>query len=264
MTRTWEAARHPDWLVFEAEGRLQIRPRQHTVARHLIDSIEASEAAAREGSAAEASQELVAAVAAAMELEMDGDEGGNGQQEEDGLDGRKPGAICQLNMGEGKTRVILPMLALYLARPGGTRVVRTWAEDLCDRCVMMPLVACFFACPFGSGLGRQFAEHLLLELPTSMLTPAPHPYCFFAYTLPLCPETSAPHACNQLAAPLSDSSGPSLIRHAARTVSLFSCRCASTSWGGCWMRPTHTCTNTSVPGVIHDSFLPSVYSCSDY
>ena len=29
-----------------------------------------------------------------------------------------PGAITQLNMGEGKTRVILPMLLLHLARPG--------------------------------------------------------------------------------------------------------------------------------------------------
>ena len=29
---------------------------------------------------------------------------------------RNPGAIVQLNMGEGKTRVILPMLVLHWAR----------------------------------------------------------------------------------------------------------------------------------------------------
>jgi hypothetical protein len=34
-----------------------------------------------------------------------------------------PGAIVQLNMGEGKTRVILPMLALHLAQRGGGRIV---------------------------------------------------------------------------------------------------------------------------------------------
>jgi hypothetical protein len=30
----------------------------------------------------------------------------------------------QLNMGEGKTRVIMPMLALHLARKGGPFLVR--------------------------------------------------------------------------------------------------------------------------------------------
>ncbi len=65
MQRHWEVDTHPEWLVFEAEGQLQIRPVQHTVAQHLIDN---------------------------------------------------PGAICQLNMGEGKTRVILPMLALHWAK----------------------------------------------------------------------------------------------------------------------------------------------------
>ena len=33
------------------------------------------------------------------------------------------GAVMQLNMGEGKTRVILPMLALHLAKRGGDRAV---------------------------------------------------------------------------------------------------------------------------------------------
>eukprot|EP00854_Cymbomonas_tetramitiformis_P000643 gene643-1076_t len=60
--RTWEPAEHPEWLGFEAEGRLQIRPAQYAVAQHLIDH---------------------------------------------------PHAVVQLNMGEGKTRVILPMLALH-------------------------------------------------------------------------------------------------------------------------------------------------------
>ena len=62
-------SRHAQWLVFEVEGRLQIRPAQHTLARTLL-----------EGS---------------------------------GPDGLAP--IAQLNMGEGKTRVILPMMVLELA-----------------------------------------------------------------------------------------------------------------------------------------------------
>jgi hypothetical protein len=70
VQRTWEPHRHPQWLVFEAEGQLQIRPAQHSIAQHLM---------------------------------------------------KHPGAIAQLNMGEGKTRVILPMLALHWA--DGSRVV---------------------------------------------------------------------------------------------------------------------------------------------
>ncbi|GLC47559.1 hypothetical protein PLESTB_000001100 [Pleodorina starrii] len=71
VRRIWDPAQHPQWLVFEAEGQLQIRPAQLAVARHLISH---------------------------------------------------PGAIAQLNMGEGKTRVILPMLVLHWA--DGSRVVR--------------------------------------------------------------------------------------------------------------------------------------------
>lgn len=70
MRRTWEASCHPQWLAFEVEGQLQIRPMQHRLAEHLL---------------------------------------------------AHPGAISQLNMGEGKTRVILPMLVLHWA--DGTRVV---------------------------------------------------------------------------------------------------------------------------------------------
>jgi hypothetical protein len=62
--RTWSVDRHPEWLVFEAEGQLQIRPVQRSMAQFLIDN---------------------------------------------------PGKIAQLNMGEGKTRVILPMLILHSA-----------------------------------------------------------------------------------------------------------------------------------------------------
>ncbi|GLC35571.1 thioredoxin-disulfide reductase [Pleodorina starrii] len=71
VRRTWDPAQYPQWLVFEVEGQLQIRPEQEAVARHLMSH---------------------------------------------------PGAIAQLNMGEGKTRVILPMLALRWA--DGTQVVR--------------------------------------------------------------------------------------------------------------------------------------------
>jgi hypothetical protein len=64
VERTWDVTRHPRWLVFEVEGRLQIRPLQYRIAQTLMDN---------------------------------------------------PGAVVQLNMGEGKTRVILPMLALHWA-----------------------------------------------------------------------------------------------------------------------------------------------------
>ena len=60
--RTWSPSKHPRWLTFEVEGRLQIRPEQYIVAKHLIDH---------------------------------------------------PGSATQLNMGKGKTRVILPMLVMY-------------------------------------------------------------------------------------------------------------------------------------------------------
>ncbi|KAG2501267.1 hypothetical protein HYH03_001073 [Edaphochlamys debaryana] len=73
VRRVWDVRAHPQWLVFEAEGRLQIRPQQYAVAAHLMDPANA-------------------------------------------------GAIAQLNMGEGKTRVILPMLAMHWA--DGSRVVR--------------------------------------------------------------------------------------------------------------------------------------------
>ncbi|KAG1658900.1 hypothetical protein FOA52_012576 [Chlamydomonas sp. UWO 241] len=61
---TWDVATHPEWLVFEAEGQLQIRPVQHYVTGYLLSN---------------------------------------------------PSAVVQLNMGEGKTRVILPMLVMALA-----------------------------------------------------------------------------------------------------------------------------------------------------
>ena len=67
--RTWSIDDHPQWLVFEAEGQLQIRPAQLAVARHLM---------------------------------------------------HHPGAVDQLNMGEGKTRVILPML-VRVGRETGKR-----------------------------------------------------------------------------------------------------------------------------------------------
>lgn len=67
--RTWDVNKHPKWLVFEVEGRLQIRPMQVVLAQRLLD----------------------------------------GPQQ----DGKGP--IAQLNMGEGKTRVIVPMMILELA-----------------------------------------------------------------------------------------------------------------------------------------------------
>ena len=71
VVRQWDVREHMEWLVFEVEGQLQIRPLQYIIARRLIDY---------------------------------------------------PGSIGQLNMGEGKTRVILPMLVLHLAK--GKEVLR--------------------------------------------------------------------------------------------------------------------------------------------
>jgi hypothetical protein len=72
-TRTWDVAAHPDWLAFELDGALQIRPAQHALADALLSHAEQGDAGA-------------------------------------------PGPIVQLNMGEGKTRVIVPMLVLAWAR----------------------------------------------------------------------------------------------------------------------------------------------------
>ena len=77
VRRTWDAAAYPEWLVFEAETGLQIRPQQFVVAKGIMDHC-----AAPDG----------------------------------------PGPIVQLNVGEGKTRVILPMLVLHWTRRRDTLV----------------------------------------------------------------------------------------------------------------------------------------------
>ena len=66
MKRTWKPEDHPEWLILEVDGRLQIRQAQADVALHMIDN---------------------------------------------------PGDVVQLNMGEGKTRVIIPLLLLHWAKP---------------------------------------------------------------------------------------------------------------------------------------------------
>ncbi|TMW55333.1 hypothetical protein Poli38472_013224 [Pythium oligandrum] len=71
--REWSGTEHPYWLVFEVEGRLQIRHEQYVIAKHLLD---------------------------------------------------QPGSVSQLNMGRGKTRVILPMLFLYWSYHSHGQVVR--------------------------------------------------------------------------------------------------------------------------------------------
>ena len=77
--RTWNSHEHPQWLTFEVEGRLKIRPVQYRVAQHLMQN---------------------------------------------------PGAIAQLNMGEGKTRIILPMLILHWAN----------REQIVRLCILAPLL----------------------------------------------------------------------------------------------------------------------------
>jgi hypothetical protein len=69
----WEPEKYPSWLVFEVEGRLQIRPKQYLVASALTE---------------------------------------------------RKGTIAQLNMGEGKTRVLIPMLMLHWGKLNGDSIVR--------------------------------------------------------------------------------------------------------------------------------------------
>ena len=71
--RNWDPRQYPSWLCFEVEARLQIRPRQASIAQRLIDN---------------------------------------------------PGDIVQLNMGEGKTRVVLPMLVLHWSFFGASGAIR--------------------------------------------------------------------------------------------------------------------------------------------
>ena len=81
--RQWNVNQHVEWLVFEVEQRIRIRPNQYRVAQRLIQHLEKIEA---------------------------GDQ--------------IPGPIEQLNMGEGKTRVIVPMLLLFYGRQDQMRVSR--------------------------------------------------------------------------------------------------------------------------------------------
>jgi hypothetical protein len=72
--RVWDPLTHPEWLAFEVDSDLRIRPQQYAIACEMLDN---------------------------------------------------PGAVVQLNMGEGKTRVILPMLILekgkHKGMPGNPR-----------------------------------------------------------------------------------------------------------------------------------------------
>ena len=36
--RTWSVDEHPQWLVFEAEGGIQIRPQQYWIVHHLMNN----------------------------------------------------------------------------------------------------------------------------------------------------------------------------------------------------------------------------------
>jgi hypothetical protein len=98
-TRKWPTAEHPEWLVFEVENRLQIRPQQYDVAARCI---------------------------------------------------KNPGAILQLNMGEGKTRVIVPMLVLHWTSARARRAAKENANKTNSRppivriTVLRPLLSEFY------------------------------------------------------------------------------------------------------------------------
>eukprot|EP00899_Mesostigma_viride_P019524 jgi/Mesvir1/27573/Mv07318-RA.1 len=78
-----------------------------------------------------------------------------------------PGAIVQLNMGEGKTRVILPMLALHWANGGNTvrlnflSSLLDEAHDYLHRCLCAGVLGRRLTLlPFNRDVGRE-AEHTL-------------------------------------------------------------------------------------------------------
>eukprot|EP01129_Flabellula_baltica_P013511 TRINITY_DN6281_c0_g1_i1.p1 TRINITY_DN6281_c0_g1~~TRINITY_DN6281_c0_g1_i1.p1 ORF type:complete len:1215 (-),score=230.04 TRINITY_DN6281_c0_g1_i1:612-3749(-) len=73
--REWSTIEYPEWLLFEVEGKIQIRPNQYAVVKDLLDP-------------------------------------------------KNNGKCSQLNMGEGKTRVIIPMLVLYFTRGNEEKIVR--------------------------------------------------------------------------------------------------------------------------------------------
>lgn len=85
VRRTFDVSAHPEWLAFEVEGGIQIRPEQHAVIRDLIEHPP-----------------------------------------------DKPGAIAQLNMGQGKTRVIVPCLVLHWARARAPIVRLHFLSQLLD------------------------------------------------------------------------------------------------------------------------------------
>eukprot|EP00035_Acanthoeca_spectabilis_P000997 m.76812 g.76812 ORF g.76812 m.76812 type:complete len:2981 (+) comp10556_c0_seq1:218-9160(+) len=62
LCRTWDTDRNPQWLAFEVDGGIQVRPAQYALAQTALTT---------------------------------------------------PGAVMQLNMGLGKTRVIVPLLLLH-------------------------------------------------------------------------------------------------------------------------------------------------------
>lgn len=80
-SRDWHSRENVDWLVFEVECRMQIRPEQYLITKALIDNLENNP---------------------------------NGAQ----------GLITLLRIGGGKTRVILPMLAMHLTRRPAECVLR--------------------------------------------------------------------------------------------------------------------------------------------
>jgi hypothetical protein len=70
VQREWDVREHAEWLAFEVEGGIQIRPEQYSIIKDLMSN---------------------------------------------------PGSISQLNMGEGKTRVIVPCLVLAWAKASATK-----------------------------------------------------------------------------------------------------------------------------------------------
>ena len=143
MRREWSVDAHPAWLVFEAEQQLQIRPQQYWIARHLMghfgDIVQLNMGAPRR---AAQRQQLRQGRRRARP------EAGAGLLCAAGLSSSPPSSRLPHRplrarsthphprprppAGEGKTRVILPMLILHFAN--GRDLVRA---KLCAECCVL-------------------------------------------------------------------------------------------------------------------------------
>lgn len=103
--RVWDAAAHPEWLAFELDGGLRIRPEQHCLAEYVMKN---DGAIVQLNSASLRDKSMIAR--------------------------RGPSHVARVPVGEGKTRVVMPMIVLHYARraksTGTCRGVAWWEQQV--------------------------------------------------------------------------------------------------------------------------------------